>query len=101
MIFPPSQTSVALRSTDDELARRVEIKMRCYFVEERQGSRTIFQIDASHCLLMTFFQDGCIHIRHAWSCHIWPCVASDFLAPRGLQRLRMQGEMTTVWIYVA
>jgi hypothetical protein len=54
MIFPPSQTSVALRSTDDELARRVEIKMRCYFVEERQGSRTIFQIDASHCLLMTF-----------------------------------------------
>jgi hypothetical protein len=26
MIFPPSQTSVALRSTDDELARRVEIK---------------------------------------------------------------------------
>merc|ERR1712110_913341 len=68
-----SETSISLRSTNDEFAGRVDVQMGVVAVQG-QGRFAIFQLDLCECSLDDLFDDQVVHLFHARSNLIFACV---------------------------
>merc|ERR1712061_420274 len=82
------QPSITLWTTDDELAGRVDVKVRVVPVQS-QGRLSVLQCDFCQCLLHDLLHDKLVHVLHARGCRIRAFVPSHLLAASGLQWLRM------------
>merc|ERR1712166_1273090 len=88
--FSPSETRIALRTADDELARWADVQMRVV-PEERDCRLAILQNDLLQGCLDDIFHNCLVHVCHAWRGHLWTGVSRTFLTAHGLQWLGMLG----------
>merc|ERR1719433_809386 len=86
--FATCQPSITLGTTDDELTRWVDVKMRVVSIQTQCGL-SVFQCDFCQRLLHDLLHDKLVHLLHAWSCRIWACVPGHLLAASGFQWLRV------------
>merc|ERR1719491_410624 len=84
--FPASEAGIALRATNDELPRGVDMKV-CEIAEQAESGLATLECDLLQCLLHNFFNDQLVHLFHAGGGGVRTGVASDLLAARSFQRL--------------
>merc|ERR1740121_1868356 len=80
--------SIALWTTDDELAGWVDVQVRVVPIQT-QGRLSVFQCDFCQGLLHDLLNDKLVHLFHAWGCRVRALVPSHLLATSGLQWLCM------------
>merc|ERR1740121_2704239 len=80
--------SIALWTTDDELAGWVDVQVRVVPIQT-QGRLSVFQNDLCQGLLHDLLHDQLVHLLHAWRCRVRAPVPSHLLATSGLQWLCM------------
>mmetsp|Transcript_63861 Transcript_63861/g.169047 ORF Transcript_63861/g.169047 Transcript_63861/m.169047 type:complete len:316 (+) Transcript_63861:590-1537(+) len=88
--FSSRQTSVSLRSTDDELSGRVDVQMYCGIVQCHRWL-PILEDNFLECLPDHLLFDQLVHISHAGSRLFGTRIPRNLLASNGLQRLRVLG----------
>merc|ERR1712205_63432 len=86
----PSETSIALRATNDEFARRVDVKVRVIAIESN-SRLSILQDDLVECPPDHLLLNQPVHFLHAGCCCIWTGVPGNLCSSRSLQRFGMLG----------
>merc|ERR1712113_610555 len=82
------ESSVTLRTANDEFARRVDMQMSVISVQRNRGF-PIFQNDFFQSFLDNLLHNQFVHFLHGWRRGVWSGVSSNFLATRRLARLSM------------
>mmetsp|Transcript_63424 Transcript_63424/g.115764 ORF Transcript_63424/g.115764 Transcript_63424/m.115764 type:complete len:217 (-) Transcript_63424:47-697(-) len=88
--LPTSEAGIALWSSDDKFARRVDVQVRV-ITKQSQGWLAILQSDFFKCLLDNLLHDELVHLLHAGRLHVRACVTSTLRATCCLARLCMLG----------
>merc|ERR1712023_430505 len=83
-----SESCVTLGTSNDELARRIDVQVSV-ITKESQSGLAILQGDLFQSLLDHMLHNQFVHLFHAGSCHLSTSVASTLLAAHRLQRLGM------------
>merc|ERR1712159_564227 len=86
--FATSQTSITLRTANDELARRIDVQVSV-ITEKGERWLSILECDFFQCFLDDLFDNQLIHLLHGGSSGVWARVASDLFASRCFGRLGM------------
>ena len=81
-----SETGITLRTTNDELARRIDVQVSVAAVQA-DGRLAILQLDLLKSALDHLLLNLLVHLLHAWGSHLSSLVALALLAAHGLQRL--------------
>merc|ERR1719379_142881 len=86
--FTARQASISLWTSNDELARRIDVKM-CMITIQRDCRLAILELDFLKALHNDILLNALVHHLHGWCCHLWPFVSFAFLAALGLGWLGM------------
>merc|ERR1712038_2096263 len=84
------KTCIALRATDDEFARGVDVEM-CEIAKQGESGLAALERYLSQRFLHYLFHDQLVHLFHARGSSVITSVTSHLLAARSLQRLRVLG----------
>merc|ERR1712224_600378 len=82
------EASIALRATNDELARWVDVQVRVITVK-RQSRLAVLEDDFAQGPPDDLLFNELVHLLHAWCSGIWAGVARNLLFAGSLQWLSM------------
>merc|ERR1712151_242834 len=85
-----SEAGVALRTTDDELSRRIDVEVGVVAIEAERRCPAL-ELDLRKGGLDHLLHDCLVHVLHAWSSHLLALVTGALLRALGFQRLGMLG----------
>merc|ERR1719267_291053 len=82
----PCEARITLRSTDDELAGRIDVQVSVVS-KEGDGWLTVLEDDFLKGCLDNILHNGLVHILHAWCSHLRASVSCTFLSAHSLRWL--------------